>query len=148
MDNDILNPDMWIQYAQDDYNAAVCLAKAYNPHIPRTVCFLCQQSVEMILKAYLIVKNGTRPKEHDHSLLLQECRRHSDDFDGFIVACSTLKTYITATRYPSNKSITKSDMEQALSDTHKILEFTKIKLKELGYDFQPDTQHIPAGDER
>jgi len=135
MDNDILNPDLWVQYAQDDYSAAVCLAEAYNPHIPRTVCFLCQQSVEMILKAYLIAKNGTRPKDHDHSLLLRECRQYSSDFDRFIVACSTLKTYITATRYPSDKCITKSDMERALNDSYEILEFTKSKLRELGYEF-------------
>jgi len=133
MGDDILDVAEWIQYAQEDYDGAVNIAKALNPYSPRHVCYLCQQSAEKILKAYMIAQNGSRIKEHDLEKLLRQCERYSSDFNGLTVACSTLDTHITKTRYPSGMKLTELDMKHALKSASQILEFTLSKLKTLGY---------------
>jgi len=45
MNDDILDVKEWIQYAQDDYDCAVLIAKTNNPYAPRIACNHCQQSV-------------------------------------------------------------------------------------------------------
>ena len=135
MDEDILDVNEWIQYAQDDFDLAVSIAEANNPYAPKMVCLHCQQSAEKILKAYSIAKDGTRIKEHDLEKLLRRCERHSPDFNDFTSACSILDTYISKTRYPSTKKLTVANMKQALKDAAQILEFTKAKLKELGHEY-------------
>jgi len=134
MNDDILEVGEWIRYAQEDYGSAVTLAKADNPYSPRIVCTQCQQSAEKILKAYTIAEEGTRIKEHDLVKLLKQCMRHSSGFDALDAACTALNAYAKATRYPSSMDLTDSDMNQALDSAHKILEFTKSKLKELGHE--------------
>jgi HEPN domain-containing protein len=133
MDDDILDITEWILYAQEDYDGAANIAKTPNPYSSRHVCYLCQQSAEKILKAYMIAKDGSRVKEHDLEKLLRRCERYSTDFNGLTIACSRLDTHITKTRYPSGMRLTEFDMKQALKDAYQILEFTLSKLKELGY---------------
>jgi HEPN domain-containing protein len=134
MNDDILDVGEWIRYAQEDYGSAVTLERASNPYSPRIVCTQCQQSAEKVLKAYTIAKEGTRIKEHDLVKLLKQCMRHSSDFDNLDAACTALNAYAKATRYPSNMDLTDSDMNRALDYAHKILEFTKSKLKEMGHE--------------
>jgi len=138
MDNDILEVGIWIQYAQEGYDCAVEIAKTNNPYAARKASYDCQQSAEKILKAYVIAQKGTRYKEHNLLILLKQCSQYSSDFNNLNMACSVLSMYITATRYPSNVKLTKSDMEQALKYASQILEFTKSKLKELKYEYVPE----------
>jgi len=134
MDEDVLDVKRWIQYAQEDYDSAVAMAKAIgNPYSPRKVCYDCQQSAEKILKAYMIAKEGTRSKMHDLEKLLRMCEKHSSDFNGLETACLELDTYVTETRYPSDKNLTMDDMNDALKYAGEILEFTKSKLAEMGF---------------
>ncbi|MDR2592884.1 MAG: HEPN domain-containing protein [Chitinispirillales bacterium] len=135
MNDDILDVKEWIQYAQDDYDCAVAIAKANNPYSPRIACNHCQQSAEKILKAYTIAKEGTRIKEHDLVKLLKQCMQHSLDFNTLDAVCTALNAYAKAMRYPSGIKLTVSDMNQALDHARNILEFTKSKLKDLGYEY-------------
>jgi len=136
MDNDILDVNEWILYAQGDYGLAIAMEKlrADNPYATNGACYHCQQSAEKILKAYTIAKEGTRVKEHDLNMLLKQCIQHSPDFDGLKTACLALNTHITKTRYPSGKKLTEIDMNEALQYAGQILEFTKSKLAEMGFD--------------
>jgi HEPN domain-containing protein len=133
MGDDILDVTEWILYAREDYDGAVNIAKTPNPYSPRHACYLCQQSAEKILKAYMIAKDGSRIKEHDLEKLLRRCEQYDHEFNGLTVACSELDTHITKTRYPSGMKLTESNMKQALKDASNILEFTLSRLKELGY---------------
>jgi len=47
--------------------------------------------------------------------------------------------YIALTRYPSNIDLTEQNMKQALKDAQQILDFTKSKLTEMGFDLS-DTE--------
>jgi HEPN domain-containing protein len=123
----------WIAAAQEDLSAALNLA-----NIPYLVpaCYLCGQSVEKILKAYYIAKENRLIKTHDLDELIEKCEKHSPDFDRFMDACSELTQYATI-RYPpnrKNKKLTVQNMNQALKYAEDILDFTKAKLKELGYE--------------
>jgi len=148
MSDDCLDVNEWIKKAQGDYYAAGILAASDNPYVLPSACFHCQQCVEKIFKAYIIAKDGSFLKKHNLDELLNQCERHSSDFGDFIPACQILNTYEGTTRYPSDVYYSRPDTEKALEESYKILEFTKLKLKELGYDFQPDTPLIPTGDER
>jgi len=52
----------------------------------------------------------------------------------FGLACSALNEHITKSRYPSDKEITVEDMRDALKYAGEIMEFTKSKLKDMGYE--------------
>jgi HEPN domain-containing protein len=137
MNDDILDVGEWIRYAQEDYDCAVAVAQANHPYSARKACFDCQQSAEKILKAYTIAKYGTRIKEHDLRVLLRQCKQYAPDFNELDTDCSALNMYISLSRYPLGTNLTDSDMNQSLAHAHKILEFTKSKLKDLGYEYAP-----------
>ena len=134
---DSLNVREWIRFAQNDYDSAVVLSERFRPPI-ETVCFLCQQAAEKVLKAYTIAKTNTRKQTHVLEDLLGGCVQLSPDFDCLRGSCTKLTPYIALSRYPSDIEITDYDMKQALNNAGKILEFTKSKLQELG--FVPETE--------
>jgi HEPN domain-containing protein len=134
MGEDSLDVNEWIEKAQGDYYAADILAASENPYVLPSACFHCQQCVEKSFKAYIIAKEGSFLKKHNLDELLSQCERQSSDFGNFIPACQVLNTYEGTTRYPSGKRYSRTDMERALNDAREILEFTKSKLKELGYE--------------
>jgi len=129
---DSLDPQKWIYRAQMDFDSATREAAYFRPPI-EVVCFLCQQSVEKILKAYIIAKEDAHKKIHTMEDLLNDCARHLSEFNKFQKACLQLSQYICAARYPSDIDLTEYHMKQALKDAEQILDFTKSKLKELGY---------------
>lgn len=53
----------WFIKADNDLTSASILLKAKGP--PETVCFLCHQSVEKLLKGYLVLKKNRFEKIHD-----------------------------------------------------------------------------------
>jgi HEPN domain-containing protein len=124
----------WIYLAQMDYDHALKSADTFHPAPVEIICFHCQQSAEKILKAY-IAANGNKPeKTHDLPALIKHCKQYLPDFDNYAAFCYTLTTYASDTRYPPKLSLNESDMRLALNNTLKILEFTKSKLKEMGYE--------------
>jgi HEPN domain-containing protein len=124
----------WIYLAQMDYDHALKSADTFYPAPVEIICFHCQQSAEKILKAYIAANGDTPAKTHDLPALIKHCKRYLSEFDNYATVCYTLTTYVSDTRYPPKLSLNESDMKLALSNTCKILEFTKSKLKELGYE--------------
>jgi len=128
MDNLIVSE--WIRFAQMDYDHAVKTVETHYPIPIEIICYHCQQSVEKILKAFIIQKSGSLIKTHDLDVLLNQCKQYSSDFDIFVGACENLSLYATQTRYPSDIELTETEMRQAIKDTSLILNFTKSKLAE------------------
>jgi len=120
----------WISAALEDFGCASVLSKVPY-HTP--ACYHCQQSVEKILKAYIIAKENTLIKTHDLDNLIDKCEKHSPDFSKFKDACEDLTLYTTI-RYPPFGNLTEQDMKQALKNAQDVLEFTKSKLTEMGFE--------------
>jgi HEPN domain-containing protein len=137
MVKDSLDVKKWIRFAQMDYDDALTLAGRFRPSIEGT-CYHCQQSAEKILKAYAIAMTNSRSKSHVLEDLLDDCVPYSADFDDLRDRCLELEPYTSLARYPSNIDITKYHMRQALKNAGVIIEFTKSKLKELGYEYVPE----------
>ena len=117
----------------DYYDCALYLAQNRRPAPIEIICYHCQQSVEKIFKGYIVAQGGTVTKTHDLEFLIEQCKRYSPDFDMYAKSCFTLTTYVSNTRYPPKPELTEQHMEQALKDAQSILEFTKSKLKDMGY---------------
>jgi HEPN domain-containing protein len=126
MDNSIVGE--WIRFAQMDYDHVLKTVETHYPIPIEIVCYHCQQSVEKILKAFIIMKDGSLTKTHDLDVLLEQCIQYSSDFDRFAAACEKLSTYAAQTRYPSDIELTEAEMRQAIKETSLILDFTKSKL--------------------
>jgi len=120
----------WVSAALEDFGSASVLAKVpyYAP-----ACYHCQQSVEKILKAYIIAKENTLIKTHDLDDLISKCEKHDLDFGKFKDACENLTPYTTV-RYPPLGNLTEQDMKYALKDALDVLTFTKSKLAEMGFE--------------
>jgi HEPN domain-containing protein len=124
----------WIYLAQMDYDYALKSADTFYPAPVEIICFHCQQSAEKILKAYIAANGDTPAKTHNLTILIKHCKRYLSDFDNYAAFCYTLTAYASDTRYPPKLSLNESDMKLALSNTRNILEFTKSKLKDMGYE--------------
>jgi HEPN domain-containing protein len=134
---DSLDVNKWIRRAQIDYEDALTLAERFRPSI-EGACYLCQQSAEKIFKAYTIARTNIRTKSHELEKLLNECTPYSADFDNLRKNCLRLSPYMSIARYPADIEPTEYHMKQALKDAGEILEFTKAKLKEMGYEYAPE----------
>ncbi|MDR2577214.1 MAG: HEPN domain-containing protein [Chitinispirillales bacterium] len=137
MITDSLDVLKWIRRAQMDFDGAVRDAKLFRPPV-EIVCYLCQQAAEKILKAYIIAQTRSRIKTHDLEYLLGKCLSYSADFDNLRNCCLRLNPYVTFARYPSDIEPTEHHMRQAVKDAGEVVDFAKSKLKELGYDYDPE----------
>ncbi|GBU22518.1 hypothetical protein R80B4_02428 [Fibrobacteres bacterium R8-0-B4] len=134
MSTDSADVNKWIRFAQSDFDCAAAMAEKFRPPL-EIVCYHCQQAAEKILKAYIIAKtNALAEKNHHLKSLLKACAPYCAEFDNFRTVCDKLTPYITVTRYPATIEPTEQDMKLALKDAESVLEFTKAKLKEMGYE--------------
>jgi len=123
----------WTRLATQDYDSAQKLA-GFHPAPIEVVCYLSQQSIEKILKAYIIANENKLTKTHDLKILITKCEQYSTDFGNFSAICASLIQYESLTRYPPVLELEEYDMKQALKNAFQILEFTKSKLKDMGYE--------------
>jgi len=115
MNTDSIDVNKWIRFAQMDFDSAVTLSEKFRPPL-ETTCYLCQQTTEKILKAYIIAKtNALAKKTHELKDLLDVCVPYCAEFDEFRAMCDRLTPYITVTRYPSIIEPTEHDMKRAIT---------------------------------
>ena len=138
--SDSVNILRWIMFAQRDYNAAHNMSVLHHPVPLEIVCYHCQQSVEKILKAYILARSDPLVKTHDLESILKQCMDHDNQFASFADICAVLTGYAIASRYPLDEDlIDEHDMATALENTKKILDFTRARLAELGYSTEGTT---------
>jgi HEPN domain-containing protein len=120
----------WVRIARQDSDSAQKLAGFYPAPI-EVICYLSQQSIEKILKAYVIAKENKLTRTHDLKVLITKCEQYSPDFSRFNSVCALMSQYASLTRYPPILELEEYDMKQALKNALQILDFTESKLKEL-----------------
>lgn len=94
------------------------------------VCFACQQSVEKILKAFIISQGQVHPKIHKLPELLQICARFDSEFNQWEDAVRALDGYYIGPRYPPfiPQTYTLEVAREAISLAQQIVDFTTQKI--------------------
>ncbi|MCL1822931.1 MAG: HEPN domain-containing protein [Oscillospiraceae bacterium] len=92
------------------------------------VCYHCQQSVEKIIKAFLIYSRVKPEKTHDLESLNDRCKIIDKSFKKIDEKCIRLNAYSSQPRYPFEIEIEESHALLALNDSKEINEFIKEKI--------------------
>jgi HEPN domain-containing protein len=99
------------------------------------VCFLCHQSAEKALKAYLYYQGEGPVIGHSTYILAKRCAKFEDDFEILLPTCRQLDQYYTPTRYPNalpggipHEFFTDSEASPALESLRQLISFVEEKL--------------------
>lgn len=124
------NHELWLKIANED----LCSAKALlRLNFLSNASYLCEQSAEKSLKAYLVFKKQSVVKTHDLLKLLENCMQLDRDFECLLEAADFLNPFSTKFRYPSEYDdipVT-ADIELAVKYAHKIINLIKRKIADL-----------------
>jgi len=125
MENEVVKE--WIRLAEMDRETAKYLQNM-RPKPIEIICFLCQQASEKMLKAFLVKNEKTPPKTHNLIILNNYCEELSSEFRKIKDECGRLNYYSVQPRYPDVIEILESDMQLAISDMERIVEFVENKI--------------------
>lgn len=123
----------WMDKAEADFEAAKDLAKRRRKPLPDQVCFLCQQSAEKYLKAFLIAQELEPPRTHNLSQLVDICAGRDASFERIREFAASLNPYAVGYRYPG-WSATVEEAKEAAQNARKVRAFVRRRLggKEVG----------------
>ncbi|MEI7726350.1 MAG: HEPN domain-containing protein [Bacteroidota bacterium] len=120
----------WIEYAENDFEAAKILSAQVKPKF-EIICYHCQQCAEKMLKGYIALNNGKLQKIHDLVVLCETCATWDSDFEKIIGHCSDLTIYVSEVRYPNVLEIEHYHMQNAINDAVNIKDFVLSKLTDM-----------------
>lgn len=112
----------WLDYALEDRGWA-----EYNSvgGYYAQACFACQQSIEKLLKAFLLAYNMVPPRIHALVQLLSLCAEQNLEVSRFEGTVRILDQYYVATRYPDlalgRRPYTEEEAREALTLVDSIL---------------------------
>jgi HEPN domain-containing protein len=122
----------WIIKAYEDYKIAAHELKLSEEEMVKSaVCFHCQQFVEKILKAYLILNEIKFGRTHDLKVLLELCIKKDNDFSQINVG--NLTSYATNIRYADEfymPSVKEAKESFEIARNVKEFVFKKLGIKE------------------
>ena len=124
----------WVKYSDMDLKTAKHLHENMRPMPLEIICYLCQQSAEKALKAFLIFSGIKPEKTHDLGFLGNKCTDVDNSFSEIEESCSRLNRYSSQPRYPFEIEITDGDALLALQSGSKISEFVKRKYSDVQED--------------
>ncbi|KPJ56758.1 hypothetical protein AMJ49_04095 [Parcubacteria bacterium DG_74_2] len=117
----------WIIKAQNDLESAKILYRENGP--TDSLCFHCHQTVEKILKGFLVSRKKEFPKIHDLILLLKLCNKINKNFKNLEEETSFLNRYYIEARYPPEiTTYPKKECREAIEFAEKITQFTINKI--------------------
>lgn len=117
----------WADLAAMDLASARFL-QAMEPRPSRIICYLCQQSAEKMLKAFLVYRDIPPKKTHDLISLHKTCIEQESEFIALKEACADLNVYAVEARYPSSLDLASNDAGKAICDAERIWNFVSLKL--------------------
>ncbi len=117
----------WIQKAEDDYENALYLLRRRKRPSPAMVCYLCQQSAEKYLKAFLMKHNVDFERTHNLKDLNESCAKLDGSFDFITDWLKVLNPYATETRYPG-RAFEIKEAREAVATAKQIRKFIRPKL--------------------
>jgi len=117
----------WIYKAEEDYRAALTLARKRKDPVPDNVCFSAQQCAEKYLKAFLVDRRVRFPKTHDLLELLKLVLTVDPLFDVIRPDLRELVPYAVAFRYPGEEA-TREESLRAIAAMKKVREIIRERL--------------------
>ncbi|MGL4664301.1 HEPN domain-containing protein [Clostridium butyricum] len=99
----------WIDKSERDIKSAKILKEHDCGN--DVVAFHCQQAIEKILKAYLIIKGDGVVSGHSLLYLCKLAQGHEGNFKKYIKDCGFVNQYYIETIYPADSPLIVSDYE-------------------------------------
>lgn len=114
----------WLQFSRRDLQAAKVLFSTQDESMNRTIGFLCQQSAEKAMKAYLSHHKVKFGKIHDLQVLGNEVVKISPSVKGLMIRAVSLTPYAVEFRYPesADKPVTTDQIKSAIGLAEFILQ--------------------------
>ena len=122
----------WYRFAEMDFQSAKTLHDHSSPKPLEIICYLSQQSVEKLLKGFLVAQGTNPPRTHNLPHLCDMCIDIDKRFLEIIDVCEFLTLFGVQPRYPNEIEITYQDTIKSLSSVKQVFDFykkTKIALK-------------------
>jgi len=118
--------ESWLLIAKEDLFAAKTLMSV---ELFSTATYLCQQSAEKTLKAYLAFSKQEITKTHDLVQLVRLCLKIDKTFEVLFDPAEQLVPFATRFRYPSEYDIPSLEhAEEAIKQAQKIMTFILRKI--------------------
>ena len=117
----------WIYKAEEDYRAALTLARKRRDPVPDNVCFSAQQYVEKYLKAFLVYHQRSFPKTHDLAELLKIALLVDPLLEDIRANVRELLPYAVAFRYPGEEA-TREESRRAVLAMKSVRELLRERL--------------------
>ena len=117
----------WVQFAEDDFQAACDLMRRKKHPLFNNVGFNCQQCVEKYLKARAVEAGQPVIKTHDLVTLIKKVLPVEPLWSAFLTTAQHLTSYAVAFRYPGHVA-TRQDARKALADCRAIRKEVRASL--------------------
>ena len=118
----------WVKKAEEDYLAALDLARRRKVPLHNSVCFHCEQCAEKYLKARMEEAGLHIPKTHDLEVLLNALLPAEPLWTSLRPALQDLTDFAVDFRYPGNQA-TKQDAKTALRDCKAVRTGARVALR-------------------
>lgn len=118
--------EIWIDHAEDDFNAAGKLLRGKKPSI-YGACFHTQQCAEKYMKALLVVKGKRFPMIHDLVTINSLLQRAGINMEVSENALALLSSYAVRARY-SGERPEMEDAKEAIQIAKTIRKFSRTFL--------------------
>ncbi|MCR5685586.1 MAG: HEPN domain-containing protein [Lachnospiraceae bacterium] len=124
--------NLWLQYSQTDYECAKYLNEApMHPKPLNIICYHCQQAAEKAAKALVVYfgSQGGMAKNHDIEFQLNQVKNLVKENKGISIPkeileiASDISIYASEPRYPKELIANEQDVEKALTDSRKIMDW-------------------------
>lgn len=120
----------WINFAEMDFLTAKHLYKHMYPKPLEIICYHCQQTVEKLLKGFLISKGVTIKKTHDLGLLAEMMQEYVEVDEKYLEMCDELTPYGVKIRYPQELFIEEYQVKKALEGTQELHDWLMALLQD------------------
>jgi len=125
----------WVRKGKNDLLSARILLNHETP-VTDTACFHCQQAVEKLLKAYLVLRTVHFEKNHNLAYLLNICEKQNAAFSEIREETEALTPFAVEVRYPGGM------LEIALEDACEILGYTERIVKFVAGHLPQDVNRL------
>ena len=122
----------WLKQAEHDLSDAEYTQAGHRYSL---ACFLCQQTAEKALKAFLYASGAGQVLGHSVADLAEECGKLDTDFRALRLKAAPLDHYYVPTRYPNSlpggipaEAFDENDARRALALAKEVVHFVKGKI--------------------